>query len=154
VDDYNATGLEWTFGTSNESCFLFDTRLPFDSNKGPSHFHRLSQAIRRCMVRRGFKGIVAYIDDFFIAANSYNECRYWMVELIRLIRKLGFYVSWKKVVGPMQQLTFFGVQIDTTSCTMKKKRKKRKKKSIADASCFNPAFDKGIVLIFRLLKKR
>jgi hypothetical protein len=118
VDDYNATGLEWTFGTSNESCFLFDTRLPFGSNKGPSHFHRLSQAIRRCMVRRGFKGIVAYIDDFFIAANSYTECRYWMLELIRLIRKLGFYVSWKKVVGPTQQLTFLGVQIDTTSCTL------------------------------------
>ena len=60
----------------------------FGSNKGPSHFHRLSQAIRRCMLRKGFRGAVAYIDDFFIAAATYEECRKWMDILIKLLRKL------------------------------------------------------------------
>lgn len=117
-EDYTATGLQWKFENMDEPCFLFDSRLPFGSNKGPSHFHRLSQAIRRCMVRRGFKGVVAYIDDFFIAAPTYEECDYWMSILIKLIRKLGFLISWKKVVGPTQKLTFLGVEIDTTQCTL------------------------------------
>jgi hypothetical protein len=117
-DDYAATGLQWKFENMSEPCFLFDSRLPFGSNVGPSHFHRLSQAIRRCMVRRGFQGVIAYIDDFFIAAPTYNECNYWMSVLIKLIPNLGFLVSWKKVVGPTQRLTFLGVQIDTTQCTL------------------------------------
>ena len=98
---------------------------------GPSHFPRLSrairrcmlrqgyrgvvayiddfflsqheQAIRRCMLRKGFRGVVAYIDGFFIAAATYEEYRKWMDILIKLLRKLGFLISWKKVVGPSQR---------------------------------------------------
>ena len=70
------------------------------------------------MVRQGFNGIVAYIDDFFIAAPTYQECQKWMNILIQLIRKLGFLISWKKVVGPIQKLTFLGVQINTTDCSL------------------------------------
>ena len=117
-DDYNTTGLQWTFSDNKNPCYLFDSRLPFGSNKGPGIFHRLSQAIRRSMVRKGFKGTVAYIDDFFITAATYDECNHWLSVLIRLVRKLGFYVSWKKTVGPTQRLTFLGVQIDTTNCSL------------------------------------
>ena len=102
-DDYKATGLQWQFEGENKSTFLFDSRQPFGSNKGPSHFHRLSQAIRRCMLRQSFRGVVAYTDDFFIAAATYEECRKWMDILIKLLRKLGFLISWKKVVGPSQR---------------------------------------------------
>ena len=98
-DDYKATGLQWQFEGENKSTFLFDSRLPFGSNKGPSHFHRLSQAIRRCMLRQSFRGVVAYTDDFFIAAATYEGCRKWMDILIKLLRKLGFSV----VVGPSQR---------------------------------------------------
>ena len=103
-DDYVATGLQWQFQGDSKPTFLFDSRLPFGSNKGPSHFHRLSQAIRRCMVRKGFKGVVAYIDDFFLAAPTFAECQKWMDILIKLLRKLGFLISWKKVVGPRVSL--------------------------------------------------
>ena len=102
-DHYKATGLQWHFEGENKSTFLFDSRQPFGSNKGPSHFHRLSQAIRRCMLRQSFRGVVAYTDDFFIAAATYEECRKWMDILIKLLRKLGFLISWKKVVGPSQR---------------------------------------------------
>jgi hypothetical protein len=123
-DNYSATGLQWLFSGETEPRFLFDSRLPFGSNKAVSHFHRLSQAIRRCMVRRGFTGIVAYIDDFFIAAPTYSECNKWMHVLIGLLRKLGFLISWKKVVGPTQKLQFLGVDIDTTQCTLSLNRDK------------------------------
>ena len=83
-DDYKATDLQWHFEGENKPTFLCDSMLPFGSNKGPSHFHRLSQAIRRCMLRKSFRGIVAYIDDFFIAAATYEECRKWMDILMKL----------------------------------------------------------------------
>ena len=38
--------------------------------------------------------------------------------LIKLLRELGFLISWKKVVGPSQRITFLGVEIDTTSSTL------------------------------------
>ena len=109
-NDYKATGLQWHFEGENKPTFLFDSRLLFGSNKGPSHFqfHWLSQAIRRCMLCKGFRGVVAYIDDFFIAAATYEEYRKWMDILIKLLRKLGFLISWKKVVGPSQCITFLG----------------------------------------------
>lgn len=67
-DDYAATGLKWTFEGDKDPTYLFDSRLPFGSNVGPFIFHRLSQAVRRCMARRGMGDVVAYIDDFFLCA--------------------------------------------------------------------------------------
>jgi hypothetical protein len=117
-NDYKVTGLKWQFKGDKEVTYLFDSRLPFGASSAPSHFHRLSQAIARCMRRRGFQGIVAYIDDFLIAARTYRECNEALHCLIRLVRKLGFCVSWNKVEGPTQQITFLGISIDTRVCTL------------------------------------
>ena len=38
--------------------------------------------------------------------------------LINLLRKLGFNISWHKVVGPTQRITFLGVDIDTRNSTL------------------------------------
>ena len=126
-DNYSMTGLKWTFGTDKHPTYLFDSRLPFGSNFGPSVFHRLSQAVKRCMIRRGFKGTVAYIDDFFLAAETKEQCQTMLLELIRLLRSLGFYISWKKVVGPTQCITFLGVDINTVDCTLSLGDDKRQK---------------------------
>ena len=57
---------------------------------------------------KGFWGVVAYTDDFFIAAATYEECKKWTDILIKLLIKLGFLISWKKVVVPSQRITFMG----------------------------------------------
>ena len=117
-DNYKVTGLKWQFQGDTEPTYLFDSRLPFGSNVGPSHFHRLSQAVKRSMFRRGMDSVVAYIDDFFLAAASKEECENMLMCLIQLLRELGFNISWHKVVGPTQQLTFLGVDIDTRNSTL------------------------------------
>lgn len=38
--------------------------------------------------------------------------------LIRMLRNLGFNISWKKVVGPTQRITFLGVDMDTRDSTL------------------------------------
>jgi hypothetical protein len=117
-DDYAVTGLKWTFAGDKEPTYLFDSRLPFGSNVGPSIFHRLLQAVRRCMARRGMPSMVAYIDDFFLCAATKEECNDMLLSLIQLLRELGFNISWKKVVGPSQRITFLGVDIDTRDSTL------------------------------------
>jgi hypothetical protein len=55
------TGSQWTFPDGREYTFI-DKKLPFGSKLAPGIFHRLSQAMRRMMSRRGFT-IVAYYQD-------------------------------------------------------------------------------------------
>ncbi len=117
-DDYKATGLAWRFEGDDTDTYLFDARLPFGSACGPSHFSRLSNAIRRMMYRKGYKGVVSYIDDFFLACETYEECKEALLYLINLVRKLGLRVSWKKVVSPTKHVTFLGVDIDTNDCVL------------------------------------
>lgn len=117
-DDYKMTGLQWKFQGQEKSTFIFDSKVPFGSRRGPSIFHRLSQAVKRCMQRRGYNDVVVYIDDFLIIAPTFDRCNEALHTLIRLVRKLGFSISWPKVVGPTQKITFLGVDIDTVSSTL------------------------------------
>ena len=61
-DDYKATRLAWHFEGEDIDMYLFDIQLPFSSACGPSHFSWLSNAIRRMMYRKGYKGVVSYLD--------------------------------------------------------------------------------------------
>lgn len=70
------------------------------------------------MQRRGYKDIVVYIDDFLIVTPTYEQCNEALHVLIRLLRKLGFCISWPKVVGLTQRITFLGVVIDTVASTL------------------------------------
>lgn len=116
-DDYTMTGIQFKFSNNPSSSFLFDVRLPFGAQKGPQIFHRLSQAVKRMMARRGYNEVIAYLDDFFFVAETYERCQEIQRELISLLIKLGFCISWKKVVGPSQRVEFLGVTLDTTTCT-------------------------------------
>ncbi len=59
------TGLQWTFQDSTTPITLVDTALGMGARKSPAHFNRITQAIRRCMIRRGFN-CHAYLDDFLL----------------------------------------------------------------------------------------
>ena len=115
---YKATGLAWNFGNDKEETFLFDTRLPFGSKCGPSHFTRITQSICRMMAKRGFDENLCYIDDFFLAFDSFEKCNEALLCLLNLVRSLGFNVSWKKVVSPSQHVQFLGIDFDTRDCTL------------------------------------
>lgn len=105
------TGIRWEF--PDKTRYFYDCKLPFGSSLAPGIFHRLSQAVVRMMSRRGFNCIVAYLDDFFICAPSREECASIMGTLIRLLRKLGFMINWKKVIDPTQSITFLGIEISS-----------------------------------------
>ena len=114
---YNYTGLEWTFTGDDSPTFLVDTCLCFGAKLAPGTFHQITQSVVRLMWKWGYI-LVAYLDDFLVIANSSAECMDAMNVLLRLLRYLGFAISWQKTEGPCQKLTFLGVSIDTTLQTL------------------------------------
>jgi hypothetical protein len=109
---YRATGLCWTF-LNGQTVTMFDCKLAFGASASPTIFHRLSQAIKRMMARRGFHKIVAFQDDFLLVGDSYHECLRAYTELGELLQSLGFVLNEKKLVRPTTKLVFLGIQIDT-----------------------------------------
>ena len=76
-------------------------------------FHRLAQAVTRMLARRGFRTILAYLDDFLIIGDTKHEFELAYYELIKILTDFGFNINWEKAVAPTQLLTFLGTEIDT-----------------------------------------
>lgn len=68
------------------------------------------------MHRRGYKDLVVYTDDFLIVAPTYDLCNDTLRILMRLLKKFSFSISWPKVLGPIQQITALGININTVDC--------------------------------------
>lgn len=105
------TGLKWEVAGKN--VYFYDKKLCFGASRAPAIFHRLSQAVRRFMSKRGINGVIAYIDDFLIVTETFEECKRAFLILVQLLRKLGFMISWKKVIDPCRRIVFLGVEIDS-----------------------------------------
>ena len=71
---HTLAGLKWHFSDQEEPVYMVDTRLPFGSRLAPLHFHKISQAVKHIMQKRGSCDLVAYLDDFLLIAPTYQEC--------------------------------------------------------------------------------
>ena len=117
VQSQKVTGFKWNFG--DKDVYLKDTKLPFGAKLSPGIFHRLTQAVKRMMARRGFNLLIVYLDDFLIISRSKEVCAQALNCLIQLLRKLGFAIHWGKVVDPTTKITFLGIELDSMSMTLR-----------------------------------
>ena len=111
---FPGTGLKWKFKGDTDYSYIIDKCLPFGAKFSPGIFHRLTQAVRRMMLRRGYR-IVVYLDDFLIVEKDLERCLMAQRCLLALLRELGFSIAWEKVEGPSQTITFLGVVIDSVN---------------------------------------
>lgn len=65
------------------------------------------------MNRKGYKSVLAYLDNFLIICDTEQECHQAYQDLIKLLGELGFNINWDKAIGPCHGLTFLGIEIDT-----------------------------------------
>ena len=107
-------GIRWKFKNSDSYTYMEDTKLPFGARKSPSIFNTITQAVRRMLDRHGVRCVVL-LDDFFITAPTFEECKEHLNTTITLIRSLGFRINWRKVVDPTQELVFLGIHINTVT---------------------------------------
>ena len=85
----------------------------------PFIFNRSFNDIVRMMACRGFCAVVNYLDDFLIIGRTKEECQPGLVTLINLLHYLGFNVSWRKVVSPTQHITFLGIELDSSTMSLR-----------------------------------
>ena len=116
-ESQQVTGLCWDFNGQN--VYLKDTRLPFGARLSVGIFHRLTQAVKRIMARKGYDLLIVYLDDFLIITDSQESCAEALSVLIQLLRKLGFSIHWGKVVDPTQRITFLGVELDSINMVLR-----------------------------------
>ena len=50
---FQCTGLKWKFKGHSEYTYMYDNRLPFGAKLSVGIFHRLTQAVRRMLLKRG-----------------------------------------------------------------------------------------------------
>ena len=111
------TGFSWNF--NGKDVYLRDIKLPFGAKLSVGIFHRLTQAVKRMMGRRGYDLLIVYLDDFLIISKSQEECAAALRCLIMLLRKLGFAIHWGKVVDPTTKITFLGIELDSICMTIR-----------------------------------
>ena len=67
------------------------------------------------MFERGFDGVFGYLDDFLVVGGTEVECNKKLYTLNRLLRNLGFWISWKKETLTSQCLTYLALSWIVTS---------------------------------------
>ena len=117
-DNYPALGLKWKFQGETTHTYLVDTRLPFGASSSAGIFHRITQSVKRMMLRRGHASLVVYLDDFLVVGESEAACQATYDELCSLLQELGFQLSVSKLVPPTQNLVFLGIEFDTVTMSL------------------------------------
>ena len=104
----------WQFLASEfEGVVRIDTRFPFGAKAAPGLFSDVTVLISRMLQSRGFPGVVVYLDDFLLVADTEEACQWGFDLLLELVEFLGFEVAPEKVEGPRQDIIFLGVRLQS-----------------------------------------
>lgn len=97
-------GIRWE--VDGEDKFLLDRRLCFGLRCAPFYFFLISDFIYNILTDRYGLNVVNYLDDFAAISPTYQEGLFAQNYIINLLRFLGFYKSWAKVL-PLHRLLYF-----------------------------------------------
>ena len=115
-EDRKFMGFQWSFGKYGLCHYLVDNFLCFGCRSAPSIFNRLSKSITS-MFKRSISHdnifIVNMLDDFLLVAPTRDLSLFAQQHLISILRRLGFGISWSKVVGPSQSIKFSGIDLNS-----------------------------------------
>ena len=110
-------GLAWDLGAGIE--FFLDNRLSMGLASSPYILTRVSNFIVRCAGQIGVLRLVNYLDDFAIINTSQSECANDQLILIRLLRRLGSFISYSKLISHRHCARFLGIEIDSVNLQMR-----------------------------------
>lgn len=83
---------------------MVDEQLLFRASWSSFVFYKLSQTVVVIMEMMSFSQIRAYIGDFIIIQQNYEQCLTAINTLLWLLRTLGFKINYPKVEGPVQSI--------------------------------------------------
>ena len=110
--DRRKQGLKWKFKGCANYTYMADNRLCMGLASSPFIFSRISDFIVRCASREGIPDVTNYLDDFCVVGRSKEETGDYQVRLMGILRRMGFYISFKKLLSPTTKIRFLGIDID------------------------------------------
>ena len=110
-DNKKYMGLRWEI--QNKEVFIEDSRLCFGLSLGPMIFNSISNFVYSILTDIYNLQTVNYLDDFLVLGHTKEEAQLAQNIVIKLLRYLGFYISWAKVTPPSQICRYLGLDIDS-----------------------------------------
>ena len=111
-EDRDRQGISWLFKGEAGETFFVDNRLCMGLSSSPYVFSKLSDFVVRCALREGVDRAVNYLDDFCLLGRSEQEVGEAQIKVVAILRRLGFFISFKKLTAPCTKLRFLGIYID------------------------------------------
>ena len=107
----------WPFyGICWKGKFYFYTRLVFGSRSSPKVFDTLSQAICWIAINNyGIRDLFHLLDDFLSVDSPDANGKHTMNLIVNIFRSLGVPIAPHKTVGPVTQLEYLDIELDTVS---------------------------------------
>ena len=94
--------------------YFIDTCLPFGAASSCAIFEVVSSYIHWLTVKDDLTDNLAhYLDDFFMVHSILASCRKLLSQFSDTCKRIGFPVSKEKTEGPVQNITFLGLTLDT-----------------------------------------
>ena len=118
-------GLAWDFGAG--TCYMRDNRLCMGLSSSPFVFSKISDLVVRCLCREGFTQCINYLDDFCLVDREVATCEASQRELIAILRRLGFYISFKKLTPACRVTRYLGIEIDSEKMELRLPKDKLEK---------------------------
>lgn len=101
------------------------TSIPFGLSSAPFIFTKLLKPLLHSLRSQNLLS-VAYLDDFLLLANSFEECQYNVRATINLLSELGFIINFdKSCLTPEKRCTFLGFVFDSSNMTVGLPQEKR-----------------------------
>ena len=110
LKDWTLLGMCW------KGNYYVDTRLPFGLWSAPKLFTALADAAQWLIREAGVECVIHYLDDYLFAELP-QEITKALGIAVRTLSGLGIPLAPEKVEGPSTQVTFLGIELDSTSMT-------------------------------------
>ena len=82
-------------------------------SSSPYVFSKISDMVVRCAMREGVPKVINYLDDYCIVSPDHDTACWAQGVMIGILRRIGFYVSFAKLISPATSVRFLGIIIDT-----------------------------------------
>ena len=99
-----------------QDAFFVDTRLPFGSRSLPYIFNALADLLMWILLFvAGIRHCIHYLDDYFSAAATEDQCKQDMQTMSSTFMELGVPLAPEKITGPTRKITYLGTEYMTIS---------------------------------------
>lgn len=85
----------------------------FGASCVPAWASTVSGVLATFLRQRGVAGLTFFVDDFILVCDTEAECRAQIAIFEQVIAELGLEVAAEKTTGPVQVLTYLGVQLNS-----------------------------------------